>query len=109
MTAIFVAACNNSGNLVLIFVEGNGWFRFKAFECILDATGGKTKVIHGLLLNSDGGYFRWPSYFAFPTKMGTPGSASMNWSGMLESVRKKLYAYSGSSRSDSPFSTCLIK
>jgi hypothetical protein len=71
---------------VMSLVEGNGWFRTKAFECIMDATG-KTKVFHGLYLISDGGYHRWPC-FAFPIKSGTPGSASMKWSGasaMLES------------------------
>jgi hypothetical protein len=73
---------------VMSLVEGNGWFRTKAFECIMDATG-KTKVFHGLYLISDGGYHRWPC-FAFPIKTGTPGSESMKWSGMLESVRKDI-------------------
>ena len=73
---------------VMSLLEGNGWFRTKAFECIMDATG-KTKVFHGLYLISDGGYHRWPC-FAFPIKSGQPGSASMKWSGMLESVRKDI-------------------
>ena len=70
-------------------LEGkNGWFRSKAFECIIDGTG-KTKVFHGLYLILDDGYHRWPC-FAFPIKSGKPGSASMKWSCMLELVRKDI-------------------
>jgi hypothetical protein len=67
---------------------GNGWLRSKSWEVVSDANGGR-KVFQGLYLICDGGYHRWPC-LVYPVKSGTPGSASMKFSAMLESVRKDI-------------------
>jgi hypothetical protein len=67
---------------------GNGWLRSKYWEVTNDANG-RRKAIQGLYLICNGGYHRWPC-LVYPVKVGKPGSTSMKFSKLIESVRKDI-------------------
>jgi hypothetical protein len=67
---------------------GNGWLRSKCWEVTNDALG-RRKVLRGLYLICDGGYHSWPCH-VYPVKVGNPGSVSMKFSKLVESVRKDI-------------------
>ena len=67
---------------------GNGWLRSKYWEVTTNALGHR-KVLQGLYLICDGGYHRWPC-LVYPVKVGDPGSVSMKFSKLVESVRKDI-------------------
>jgi hypothetical protein len=67
---------------------GNGWLRSKYWEVTNDANG-RRKAIQGLFLICDGGYHRWPC-LVYPVKVGKPGSTSMKFSKLIESVCKAI-------------------
>ena len=79
-------ACTDPSVTNLLY--GNGWLRSKYWEMTNDANG-RRKAIQGPFLICDGGYHRWPC-LVYPVKVGKPGSTSMKFSKLIESVYKAI-------------------
>ncbi|KAI2498892.1 Plant transposon protein [Fragilaria crotonensis] len=72
---------------VMQLLEGNGWLQSKAWKAA--GPDGRRVSFFGVYLICDGGYHHWPCLIS-PVKAGTPGSAVMQWSQKVESVRKDI-------------------